>query len=648
VAIRLRREYHIYCPSCGACISSSNTTCYSCEFPVEKKLEEGSATILRIDTGFAERRRLAADPNTKPALLGVLSSDPLPLVRRAAAANPHLPSNLIPQFATDSDDSIRAALASNSSLSSSDLDQFASDDSNMVKRQVLLNPNATDNAINAALHSMGEKARRAMAQDPKLPERVMLYLAKDNNDYVRKGLATNISCPRDILFALARSGIVSSSTASNATTRTDIDPATVHELKQYEKIRIAENPNCPSDVLQELTSYALQAPRRRESRLLRALFCNPSIPHESLHAMTSLLEKDYFAFRFSSNPRLPFLFVDTGRFGIDMLLFFAKSKHRELRMAAADDPRLGVDVLESLTIDKEPKVRSRVALNRNLTPSMFERLALDEDRDVRRSVLCNPWIPKDLISSVGHGTFGTLEKVLIARNPDVDPGLLSDISLCTVGWNSHDSTTPVRAEAAQNPAAAIWLLDALAHDTYREVRQLVACNINAPDRVTKIAMANEVPTPVRGKINIPDVDCSYLGFEDIRDCWSAESHSAYSDAECDFLIPRLISLWNERKGRPQNDTSYSMSEIASNDSVTIRTMEVLSRNKSDDVRRSLAINRCLPSYLQRYLAFDKDESVRLRLARNDFSCLDVLDILSYDLDRETRENAARRIRKFGL
>ena len=80
----------------------------------------------------------------------------------------------------------------------------------------------------------------------------------------------------------------------------------------------------------------------------------------------------------------------------------------------------------------------------------------------------------------------------------------------------------------------------------------------------------------------------------------------------------------------------------------IYAFEELVSDKSSAIRKMLASHPCLPSHLQHVLAHDDFVGVREELAKSDYVCPDVPDILRYDVNCTIREIASRRTVKLIL
>ena len=640
--------------------------------------------VLWLSIGYAERRRMAASHETSRDILVKLSFDPLPLVRRAVAANPNSPANVVARLAEESDYTIRAAVASNPNIPEAVMDSLVQDGDYAVRRKALLNPALAESARRTALKSLNSTERTNLAMDTELPVWLMVQLAHDEDSGVRRCLAMNSLCTSEVLRTLSvdQDDGVREEVAGNPFTpaellmamRTDPNPQvrrriaespllprlireeivaqqdvadliskeikrnrssagpeiTAKDIHKYvfnevkEAYRLASSPLAPVKALQELTKI-------KRTHVLEALAKNPSTSSDERHAIALILEHEIN--RMDGPYSALSKFADIPDLKEETLRLLATSRYHRVRAAIADDPRIGGDLLDALSHDETAAVRARAARNRNASEAMLRRMASDDDDAVRLSVLCNPRIPRDLISAIYCRRGLALARVLKARNPDVDAAALWEVAMCCPSPYRPKHTAVERVEAAQNPAATPALLELLAQDACIEVRQAVARNVNAPARIADMARRGNEPSisddPNGQPVKLDEDRKWYLNN-------AAQHGNLYEKSLWKSGVNDFIDIL-------RSGDSHLLKLLAEYHDIPAYVYEQLAVKNNAGVKERLASRPCLPSHLQLTLTQEHSPVVRRALVRNEFTTIEALDVLCYDLSNEIRNAALRRI-----
>lgn len=681
--------FQVICPECGARAGNHFHECHACGFPLRKRIKEGYAPILRACAGYAERRAVAIDPRASESTLDALSNDALPFVRRGVATNPSAPEGFLISQSTSEDVAMRRAVAGNLSTPAHILEDLAGDEDDSTKRQVALNDSAPEGVRLKAVSLMHWTSLVELAKDDS-PAWLLDTLADNESKLVRAQVGANAACASSTFEQLSRDPeeSVRIAVAKNLSTpRETLTHMAAHDSSHNVRYELAMNPRVPIGVRESLSTQrdvafvARQAITRRmeppsvepekihehifskrqedrsiaSSRLtpekiirgfveqgdgpLESCLSNPSTPPDLIREIVKRIEGTYK--RGGNDPCQYTIARIVERDDLDdMTMHLLATSHYDwVLRAVADDPRISYEDLDALSHNTYSRVRASAARNPKATVTMLERLAFDKDEEVRLSVLWNPRTPSELAEIISTRRSKTLSDVLKARNPDIRPEELE--RFCS-GYSSKyesDPHTLARTEAAQNPAASAILLDTLARDSYREVRQAVVRNVNAPDRVIAVAKSNETPTPLKGNERIPKKWETYSERDDLQWIWGqfVTSDDHKSDIDYDFLY----------RVRKVKQMSY-LAWLAEHESTPIFIYERIASDTDIYAREKLAANRCVPTHLQRQLAFDKSAEVRRKLAENSFSSPDVLDILSYDIDNRTRKKAQLRLKKLQM
>lgn len=683
--------YQVFCPNCGARTVNHSDECHACDFRIRDAISEGYSPVLSTDAPYMERRAIALDPNTSHATLAILARDAIPFVRRGVATNPNAPSEFLIEQSKCDDAAMRSAVAGNPSTPADTLVALAQDSEDIVKRQIVLNPSAPEPAKQEALSLLCQYSLEQLAKDQS-SYRILDMLADSKEKQVRAAVAANAFCGRSTYEKLCSDPeeCVRAAVAGNFEAPLELLESMQHDKSPIVRYELAKNPRTEIDLRESLskqddvilvakrrmrgmTNSQLEDPevirnhffsRANESR---ALADSPNTPEETIRYLAE--SKDGPTRRLLlKNPATPVDVVcriivetknncalaDTSYFEsvvIDAadredvdektLSLFISSGFRRVQEAVVDDPRIAAKDLESLSCSESVSIRSKVARSAKATVAILERLAFDSSEDVRQSVLWNPWAPRDLVNSILCDSDSQIAKLLKARNPEIGAEELE--RLCTRpthDFGDTDANHAVRIEVAQNVSAPARLLEALANDSYREVRDAVVRNPSVPERIARIAEANEAPTPMKGRERFNRV---LETFEDIDDLmWRGgnsldEQHdyTFMSDTDYDFLYELSGKykkhLFREKCARSEETPAFICERISTDTNVR--------------AREKLASNRCIATHVQLRLAFDESVSVRRSLVDNEFVTPGVLDILSYDIDNRVRTLALRKLRK---
>lgn len=265
------------------------------------------------DLGAFYRVPIAAHPNYPPGDLQILT-DPNFGVRAAAARNPASGPVLLCALARDEHNLVRDSVAENSACPPDALRELARSRQLLVLRRVLVHPNTSPELLEELLPDLGPDLCRILANGPHASLDLLTRLSQDRRPVVREAVAANERCPQDVLWELRHdNAVVLACAVTNpacpaalvdfVTTRlrqqagTDDGMALVRALAernlpdqlwevvlevgaQTAAMRLVENENCPSRVLERLAGdanteirwrakYALSAREEQQTRPVR-------------------------------------------------------------------------------------------------------------------------------------------------------------------------------------------------------------------------------------------------------------------------------------------------------------------------------------------------------------------------------------------
>ncbi|KAF3887349.1 MULTISPECIES: hypothetical protein [Nostocales] len=226
--------------------------------------------------------------------------------------------------------------------------------------------------------------------DSDTPEHILLEIAKNSE----------LGTPEDILHRIAKNS----------------DLGDKNYLRNEDLISLAENPNTPISVLEELVGH-------HESLVREAVACNPKIP-------------------------------------------LALLQEFQLQQAAIKNPLTSADTLEKLATSQWMQIRKGVAIHPNTPKNILQELALKKDWQTRLD------LPKLTIPNWNEqNSHQTILKNL---------SLAQDMSARVLDKLALDTNTGVRESVARHPDTPVKALSKLAKDPCWNVRLTVASNPNTP------------------------------------------------------------------------------------------------------------------------------------------------------------------------
>lgn len=295
---------------------------------------------------------------------------------------------------------------------------------------------AAETTVNAAqlerlARSKDADVRRGVAGNPHAPEAVLLRLAEDPNLHVRCAVARNSHATRRCLELL------------------------VHDLS-VEATSVAENPMCPSDLLDDLahrdrqkrTSRAATA-KRIQDQALATWHTDTELATHALNAASLLRSHAPVSVAIAENPST----VEK------TLRFLAEDHSAEVRVAVLKNPRTPHDIVRSLALDW-PESKAAVAAGDPTTDiELIETLSSHPSERVRTQIVTNPSTPQALLESMA-GDLSTKVRAAVAASPRTPEKLLLVLA--------SDSESRVRSAVNDNKMASLDALVMTSQDSPSE------------------------------------------------------------------------------------------------------------------------------------------------------------------------------------
>ena len=220
-------------------------------------------------------------------------------------------------------------------------------------------------------------------------------------------------------------------------------------------------------------------------------------------------------------------------------------------------------------------------------------------------------------------------KLNLLENNNASPEMIEELA--------EDEDKEVRQEVAKNPNAPAEALRKLAEDKYSDVRFAVSGNPNTPAEALK-KLANDkywgVKQAVAKHPNTPAEALKKLAEDGNWDVEEAVAKNPSTPAEA------LMKLAEDKFAGLRQ-------EVAKNPNAPAEVLRKLADDKNKDVRSIVVRNPKLPVEILRKLAEDKDKIVRIAVASNPNTPADILRKLAEDRNREVRRFAEMELRKRG-
>ena len=267
------------------------------------------------------------------------------------------------------------------------------------------------------------------ARSPKTSPAVLAQLAREDALYIRRAVAENPNAPADALTALADDeGIdVRRAVARHANSPAMALAALARDSDSWVRMSVARNPNSPAEVLSTLSTD-------KDSDVRWTVAGNPNTPPATLIAL-------------------------------------ARDKKLYVRESVGENPSTPIEVLSAFVADDT--LKASVASNPNASVAHLVQLATNHSEFTRICALRNPGLPALL-----------LDEIVAAGNDEVRISVAesSRVAECPEAMDrlAHVAKSKVRVALAKNSSVPESVLQVLANDKLKSVRDAVARNPNAP------------------------------------------------------------------------------------------------------------------------------------------------------------------------
>lgn len=263
--------------------------------------------------------------------------------------------------------------------------------------------------------------------------------------------------------------------------------------------------------------------------------------------------------------------------------FLLNEKDIDIRMALARNVQCPDYILEALSHDFFDEVRTLVARNRGTPLKVLEDLAKDNATTIRQAVSMHPALPTHLLNRLARDRAESVRQNIVghARDPKMEPEMLKRLSVCDL--------PDVRVEVAKNPATPYPLLEVLARDADKSVRDAV-----------KLRFLRDAKNPLLPRENLEKLLAS--GDDTVK--MAALDNPA--------LPPEnLLGLAQDPSERVRQALAKSRVAAASP-----AVLKLLSQDPSSSVRREVAANTQLDDDTLSGLTLDDSLIVREALLAN--------------------------------
>jgi hypothetical protein len=459
---------------------------------------EDLLTALSDDENVAVRFAVARNPGTPGDVLDKLVKDDEAPVKKAALANPSIfieslisidgdeakislassnkvSSEVLAKLAKEKNEDIRAAVAENRNTASETLIALAKDKSDDVRGNVAVNRSSSMETIKMLCRDKDYLIRGSIALREDISSEIFEILSKDSDEWVRENVAENRKVPEEVLKVLSKD--LKSSVRDAALKNTNLSDGSIETFENpiAVKLRLAENPSTPIDILESLiTDGESIYYQGTTTSLTAAVAGNPSIT-DSLMSKLVKSKNDQVKKALAGNPSL------TSKY-LDVLVSESRKKiaagkwdynNRGLELGLACNPSAPAAYLIELAGHIDSWIVAAVASNPNMPPAQLVTLGKSEDLHVRQGVAANPKAPWALLKSLSKegsclwyickNPATRAEELVEIANQSVDEHVLSDIA--------KHSNTPMK------------LIEKLANHKEAWVRLGVADNPNTPSAV---------------------------------------------------------------------------------------------------------------------------------------------------------------------
>ena len=283
---------------------------------------------------------------------------------------------------------------------------------------------------------------------------------------------------------------------------------------------------------------------------------------------------------------------------VEILNKLAKNENCEVRCAVAGNKNTPANMLTMLAHDKDEDVRSGVALNENTPVDVLVMLASDKDWWVRCVVASNKNTPIEFLTVLAQDEVCSVRSY-VARNKNTPIEFLAVLA--------QDEERGVREQIALNESTSTELLAVLANDDVYEVRTAVAINGNTSADVLAM-LAKDKYFFVR--------------------CAVAENENTPKEA-----LVMLSKDYNEWVSKRAEDALRERNKKLGKENNMILSLDVTTLPY--DVRMTMAENKESPLELLEVLACDSDGDVREEIAKNESVTAHILDkMVDYELANE--------------
>lgn len=258
----------------------------------------------------------------------------------------------------------------------------------------------------------------------------------------------------------------------------------------------------------------------------------------------------------------------------------SKSKSVRDRVLVAFHNGTSEDLLTTLSDDENVAVRFAVARNPGTPEVVLDKLVKDIEVPVKKAALANPSISIESLTSID----GDEAKISLASSNKVSSEVLAKLA--------KEKNEEIRAAVAKNRNTPSEILFALAKDKSDDVRGNVADNPSSSMEIIKILCRDK-----------------------------------------DYLIRGSIALREDISGEifdilSKDSDEWVRENVAENREVPEEVLKVLSKDSNSSVRDAALKNSNLADGLIK--SFENPVGVKLRLAENASTPIDVLETLSTD------------------
>ncbi|BDA69747.1 hypothetical protein CAL7716_039130 [Calothrix sp. PCC 7716] len=308
--------------------------------------------------------------------------------------------------------------------------------------------------------SLSKILQRSLNTYPQIPATTLEKLSTHASSVVRSHVAIHPNTPVSVLEKLIDDSAVRWAIATNSKTPSYLLEQLFKKWKvlngKYDEElcrRLAENPNLPSDILENLADS-------QNTQILKAIARNPSA---SVSALAKIAredsDKNYVLSALSHNPNV----------NQEVIENFAINPHPNARLYAVKSALVTYELWLKLACDESVIVRKEIAAKSNSNVISGLRTMYGEDLYVE--VIEYPHIPLNLWSQLARDSASEVRQA-VASNVNAPATILE--LLVT------DEVQQVREKLGSNSSTPVEVLETLALDIYPCVRQAVASNNSTP------------------------------------------------------------------------------------------------------------------------------------------------------------------------